>query len=168
MRDDIDADSEKAMPRHLTPEQQVQISNSLQDSAPGPVSMTAAASDKEAVCYEGEIASVLKDTGFTVKIENSNVPPSAEAWPSVEMAIQDETVRPGHAYRIVRAFRNAGVAIATRINRERRKNDTLYITIGPSDAHTAVPRPVRIPGKWQAQVLEAVRRKWREKFASGL
>ena len=57
--------------RHLTVEQREDISAGLQDSATGPVSMTAAASDKEAVCYQGEIASVLEDMGCEVEIDNA-------------------------------------------------------------------------------------------------
>lgn len=44
--------------RHLTVEQREDISTELQDSIRGPVSITAAASDGEAVCYQGEIAKV--------------------------------------------------------------------------------------------------------------
>jgi len=75
--------------------------------------MTAVPSDREAVCYEGEIANVLEETGFTVKIANEKQKSSEEELPAgLEMTIKENTVRPVHAYRIVRAFRNAGVAIA--------------------------------------------------------
>src|SRR5579864_615616 len=53
--------------RHLTCRQREDIATGLQDSATGPVSMTALASDMEAVCYEDEIANVLEETGFDVE-----------------------------------------------------------------------------------------------------
>ena|ERR1700726_4777950 len=45
---------------HLIVEQREDISTELQDSMRGPVSITAAASDREAVCYQGEIANVVE------------------------------------------------------------------------------------------------------------
>jgi hypothetical protein len=120
--------------RHLTVVQRENISTSLEDSMPGPVSMTAAPSDREAVCYEGEIANVLEDTGFKVEIDNAERKSSERKPTGLEMTIADKTVRPMHASGIVRAFRRAGVAIATRISVRRRKNDTLYIAVGPNDA----------------------------------
>ena len=96
--------------------------------------MIADASDGEAVCYEGEIANVLEDTGFKVVMDNNKKKaPEQEIPKGLEMTIADQTVRPMHASGIVRAFRRAGVAIATRINTKRRKNNTLYITVGPND-----------------------------------
>jgi hypothetical protein len=120
--------------RHLTVVQRKDISTDLQDSATGPVTMTADAFDREAVCYEGEIANVLEDTGFKVEVDNAKKKASEQEIPKgLEMTISDKTVRPVHASGIVRAFRRAGIAIATRINAKRRKNDTLYITVGPND-----------------------------------
>jgi len=128
--------------RHLTLEQRDDISAGLQDSTTGPVSMTAPASDKEAVAYEGEIASVLEEMGCEVEIVNAKTAASVQEIPTgVEMTIKEETVRPIHASRIVRAFRRAGLVIATRFNSRRRKNDTLYITVGPSDAPAVLPAP---------------------------
>jgi hypothetical protein len=46
--------------RHLTVGQREDISTELQDSMEGPVSITAAASDREAICYQGEIANVVE------------------------------------------------------------------------------------------------------------
>lgn len=102
--------------------------------------MTAAASDNEAVCYQGEIASVLEEMGCDVEIDNAKrKAPAREAPAGVEMTIKEDTVRPIHASRIVRAFRHVGVVIATRINGRRRQNDTLYITVGPNDSPASVP-----------------------------
>lgn len=121
--------------RHLTVVQREDISTDLQDSATGPVSMIADASDREAVCYESEIVNVLEDTGFKVEVDNAREKVSEQEIPKgLEMAIADQTVRPVHASRIVRAFRHAGVIIATRINAKRRKNNTLYITVGSNDS----------------------------------
>ena len=120
--------------RHLTVVQRENISTDLQNSATGPVTMTADASDREAVCYEGEITNVLEDTGFKIEVDNAKKKaPAQEISNGLEMTIADKTVRPMHASGIVRAFRRAGVAIATRINVKRRKNNTLYITVGPND-----------------------------------
>jgi hypothetical protein len=120
--------------RHLTVTQRKDISTDLQDSTTGPVTMIADVSDREAVCYEGEIANVLEDTGFKVEVDNAGKKaPEQEAAKGLEMTISDKTVRPMHATGIVRAFRRAGVAIATRINAKRRKNNTLYITVGSND-----------------------------------
>jgi len=121
--------------RHLTSHQREDILGDLEGSTAGPpVSIVAAASDKEAVGYQGEIASVLQDMGCKVEIDNVKANPPAEAIPTgVEMTIKEETVRPIHAHRIMCAFRRAGVAIITRINPRRGKNDTLYITVGAND-----------------------------------
>jgi hypothetical protein len=128
--------------------------------------MTAAASDREAVCYEGEIANVLEETGFEVEIDNAMGKPSEpQIATGVEMTVKDKTVRPIHAYRIVQAFRSAGVSIATRINGKRRKNDTLYITVGPNGAPAIVSPPIRTAAKWQSKVLATLREKWKMKFA---
>lgn len=154
--------------RHLTVEQREDILTELQDSTIGPVSITAAASDREAVCYEGEIANVLEDTGFKVEIDNAKGKPSAQEVPTgIEMTVKEETVRPIHAYRIVRAFRSAGVAIATRINGKRRKNNTLYITVGPEGAPGLVPLATGTAAKWRSQVRRTLLKKWKRKFASG-
>jgi hypothetical protein len=154
--------------RHLTVEQRKDISTELQYSTTGPVSMTAAASDREAVGYEGEIAKVLEDTGFPVEIDNAKRKPSAQQLPAgVEMTVKEDTVRPIHAYRIVRAFRRAGVTIATRIDRRGRKNNTLYITIGADDAPGLVPLITGTAAKWRLKVRRTLLKKWKRKFASG-
>jgi hypothetical protein len=155
--------------RHLTVAQRGDILSGLQDSVTGPVSMTASASDKEAVCYQSEIANVLEDTGFKVEIDNAKRKPTEQKIPTgVEMTVKDNTVRPIHAYWIVRAFRRAGIAIATRINGKRGKNNTLYITIGPNGGPGLVPLTTRTAPKWQIQALRALLEKWKMKFASGL
>jgi hypothetical protein len=129
--------------------------------------MTAAASDTEAVCYEDEIAHVLEETGFEVEVDNANRKP--EQIPTgVEMTVKDETIRPAHAHWIVRAFRRAGVAIATRINAKRRSNNTLYITVGSNGAPARVPPTTGTGAKWQLQVLRTLREKWKTKFRSDL
>jgi hypothetical protein len=154
--------------RHLTAGQRKDISTELKYSTIGPVSMTAAASDQEAVGYEGEIANVLEGTGFPVEIDNAKSKPSAQQLPSgVEMTVKEKTVRPVHAYRIVRAFRSAGVAIATRINGKRGKNNTLYITVGPDDAPGLVPLITGTAAKWRLKVRQTLVKKWKGKFASG-
>ena len=148
--------------RHITLEQREDISAGLQDSATGPVSMTATASDQEAVCYQGEIASVLEDMGCEVEINNAKrKAPAQEILTGVEMTIKEETVRPIHASRIVRAFRHAGVVIATTINARRRKNDTLYITVGPNDAPALVPRTIPRATALQWKSLAALFAKWK-------
>lgn len=121
--------------RHLTSGQREDILGDLEGSTAGPpVSMVAATSDKEAVGYQGEIASVLEDMGCKVEIDNVKENTPAEAIPAgVEMTIKEQTVRPIHANRIMSAFRRAGVALVTRINARRRKNNTLYITVGTND-----------------------------------
>ena len=133
--------------RHLTSDQREDILRDLEGSTSGPpVSMIAAASDKEAVGYEGEIASVLQDMGCEVKIDNVKTNAPAQAIPAgVEMTIKEKTIRPIHANRIMSAFRHAGVAIATRINPQRRKNNTLYITVGANDA----PAIAKLPARWK-------------------
>jgi hypothetical protein len=154
--------------RHLTVKQRGDILTELHDSTTGPVSMTATTSDREAVCYEGEIANVLEDTGCKVEIDNAPTKPSAELVPTgIEMTVKEETVRPIHAYRIVRAFRSAGVAIATRINGKRKKNDTLYITVGPNSAPALVPITTGTAAKWRLNVRQTLLEKWKTKFASG-
>lgn len=154
--------------RHLTVEQRKDILTELQYSTIGPVSMTAAASDREAVGYEGEIANVLEDTGFPVEIDNAKRKPSAQQVATgIEMTVKEQTVRPVHAYRIVRAFRSAGVAIATRIDGKRRKNDTLYITVGHDDAPGLVPLITGTAAKWRLKVRRTLLKKWKGKFASG-
>jgi hypothetical protein len=153
--------------RHLTVEQRGDISAGLQDSMAGPVSMTAAASDKEAVCYQGEIASVLEDMGCEVQIDNAKKKAPAQETPTgVEMTIKEETVRPIHASRIVRAFRRAGVVIATKINARRRQNDTLYITVGPNDA--PVSPTIWTAATWRWTSLATLLAKWKMKFTLGL
>jgi hypothetical protein len=153
--------------RHLTVTQRKGISTGLEDSSTGPVTMTADASDREAVCYEGEIANVLKDTGFKVEIDNAKGKPSAQEVPTgIEMTVKEETVRPIHAYRIVRAFRSAGVSIATRINGTRRKNNTLYITVGPDSAPGLVPLTTGTAAKWRLKVRRTLLEKWKMKFVS--
>jgi hypothetical protein len=148
--------------RHLTSAQREDISVGLRDSVTGPVSMTAAASDKEAVRYQGEIASVLEDLGCAVEINNARKKaPAEERQTGVEMTIKEETVRPIHASRIVRAFRHAGVVIATTINARRRKNDTLYITVGPNDAPALVPSTISTAATWQWKSLAALFAKWK-------
>lgn len=126
--------------RHLTTEQREEISAGVDEAVTGPVSMTAAPSDKEAVCYQGEIASVLEDMGCEVEIDNPTKTASVPELPKgVELTIKETTIRPIHAFRILRAFRRAGVAIATRINGRRGKNDTLYITVGANQDPNSVP-----------------------------
>jgi hypothetical protein len=155
--------------RHLTCHQREDISTGLEDSVTGPVSMTASASDTEAVCYEDEIANVLEETGFDVEIDNAKRKPAEPQIPTgVEMTVKDETIRPVHAYRIVRAFRAAGVTIATRINAMRRSNNTLYITVGSNVAPALVPPTTCTAGKWQSDMLRTLREKWKTKFTSGL
>jgi len=130
--------------------------------------MMAAASDSEAIGYEREIANVLEETGFPVKIDNAKKKPSAQQMPlGIEMTVKEKTVRPIHAYRIVRAFRSAGVTIATRINGKRQKNDTLYITVGPNDAPGLVPLITGTAAKWRLKVRQTLLKKWKGKFASG-
>jgi hypothetical protein len=150
--------------RHLTPEQRDDIAASLQDSEKGQVSMAAAASDKEAVSYEAEIAEVLEDSGFEVEIDNARpTPPGEEASPGVEATIADETVRPRHAFRVVQAFRRVGVAVATKINSKRRRKNTLFIAVGPNDTPPTPKNPL-----WQSKSMTAVIAKWKTKFAAGL
>lgn len=160
-RERMEKEQELTGARHLTSEQRDDISTSLQDSTAGPVAMTAAASDQEAVCYQGEIASVLEEMGCRVDIDNAKIKaPGQEIPTGVEMTIKEETVRPIHASRIVRAFRHAGLVIATAINARRRKNDTLYITIGPNEAALVPPAVLAVaPGKWKS--LAALLAKWK-------
>jgi hypothetical protein len=154
--------------RHLTCKQREDISTGLQDSVTGPVSMIAAASDKEAVCYESEIASVLEDTGFDVEIHNPKRKAAGqEIRTGVEMTIADQTVRPRHAHRIVDVFRRAGIAIVMRINARRRKNNTLYITVGPKGAPAIAPSAIPTAVIWKSKSLATLLAKWRMKFAPG-
>lgn len=154
--------------RHLTVAQRENISTDLQDSVTGPVSIRAATADREAVCYEGEIANVLEDTGFPVEIDNTKTTSPGEQLPAgVEMTVKDTAIRPIHAYRIVSAFRHAGIAIATRINGKRRNNDTLYITIGPNGAPASVPPTIETADTWQSKVRTTLRQKWKRKFGIG-
>jgi hypothetical protein len=151
--------------RHITLEQREDISVGLEDSMTGPpVTMTAAASNKEAVCYQGEIASVLEDMGCTVKIDNATrKAPEQEIPTGVEMTIKETTVRPINASRILRAFRHAGVVIATRINARRRKNNTLYITVG---SPSPVPPAIQTAAAWRCwKSLAGLLAKWKTKFA---
>ena len=150
--------------RHLTCKQREDIADGLQDSAVGPVSMTAVESDKEAVNYEAEIANVLEETGFEIEIDNATVKkPDREIAPGVEMIVKDQTIRPAHAFQIVQAFRRAGITITTSINALRGKNDTLYITVGSKDASPAiVPMTARTAGRSKSLALLLV--KWKKKF----
>jgi hypothetical protein len=154
--------------RHLTVVQREDISTGLQESMEsmtGPVSITAAASDKEAVCYEREIANVLEDTGFSVEIDNAKRKSPEQKIPKgVEMTVADKTIRPIHAYWIVRAFRHAGVEIATRINARRRKNNTLYITVGSNRAPALARPTIRSAATLQLRSLATLLEKWKMKF----
>ena len=167
----IDGKKNQKLPpgRHLTLEQREDISTDLEDSMTGPVSMSAAVSDKEAICFQGEIARVLEDTGFKVEIDNAKErSPEQKIRTGVEMTISDETVRPRHAYRIVHAFRRAGVAIATRVNVSRRKNNTLYITVGANDAPALAPPVIQTAAIRRWKSLATLLVKWRAKFAFSL
>lgn len=128
--------------------------------------MSAAASDKEAVGYQNEIAKVLEETGFDVKIDNESKEEPAEELPAgVEMTIKEATVRPIHALRIVSAFRRAGVTIATKISALRRKNNTLYISVGPKkESLLAGPSPIDAATDWQSQSMALVLTKWKKRF----
>jgi hypothetical protein len=151
--------------RHLTEAQREDISTGLQDSVTGPVSMTA--TDREAVCYEGEIANVLEETGFNVEIDNAEAKGPKQKIPAgVEMTVKDKTVRPVHAYRIVTAFKHAGVVLATKINGRLRKNNTLYITVGPNGPPARVAPALRTAATWQSKVRATLLEKWKTKFAS--
>jgi hypothetical protein len=152
--------------RHLTCKQREDIADGLQDSAVGPVSMTAAESNKEAVNYEAEIANVLEETGFEIEIDNAPVKkPDQEIAPGVEMIVKDQTIRPVHAFGIVQAFRRAGITIATRISASRQKNDTLYITVGSKEASPAiVPVTARAAAAWRSKSMALVLVKWKKKF----
>jgi len=148
--------------RHLTVDQRESISAVLQNSVTGPVSMTAPASDKEAVGYQGEIATVLEEVGCEVDIDNANKKaPAPEIPAGVEMAIKEETVRPKHASRIVRAFRRAGVVIATRYNARRRNNDTLYITVGANVAPALVSPTIPTAAPWPWRSLATLFARWK-------
>jgi hypothetical protein len=151
--------------RHLTCKQRETIAAALQDSTLGPVSMTAAAGDNEAVSYENEIANVLEETGFDVKIDNpSKKEPSGELPAGVEMTIKEGTVRPIHALHIVNAFRRAGVTIATKISALRRKNNTLYISVGLKESPLAGPASPGTAAAWQSKSMALVLAKWRDRF----
>ncbi len=145
--------------RHITLDQREEISEQLKDSTPGPISMTATASDPEAVGYEREIASVLEDTGFKVDIVNIKGSSAAEEIPAgVEMTVADQTVRLSHAYRILDAFRRAGIALVTRINAKHQSKETLYITVGPNDAPDSA---ATAGGRWQSPAILLT--KWKTK-----
>lgn len=163
-----DAKKTLATERHLTTEQRKDIATGLQDSAPGPVSMAAPASDREAVGYQREIANVLEDMGCKVEIDNAKTKTSSQQIPTgVEMTIKDETVRPIHASRIVLAFRRAGLVFATKINAMRRKNDTLYITVGANDGAALIPLIIPTsPWQWKSVVI--LLGQWKEKFISAV
>lgn len=161
-----DAKPKRARARHLTCKQREDIADGLQDSAMGLVSMTAAESDNEAVNYEGEIANVLEETGFEVEIDNATVKkPDQPIAIGVEMIVKDETIRPVHAFRIVQAFRRAGITVVTSINALRRKNNTLYITVGPKDAPQAVvPVNTLTAAAWRSTSMAFVLAKWKKRF----
>jgi hypothetical protein len=162
-----DGKPKRSRARHLTGKQREDIADGLQDSVIGPVSMTAAASDKEAVNYQGEIANVLEETGFAIEIDNTVVEKSDPAIAAgVEMIVKDQTIRPAHAFRIVQAFRRAGITIATRVSSLRRKNNTLYITIGAKDVSPAagVPLTALTAAAWQARSMALVLGKWKKFF----
>lgn len=115
------------------------------------------AADQEAVSFQGEIASVLGDSGFQVEIDNAKEnSPEEKMHPGVEAIIADNTVRPRHAYRIVDTFRRVGVAIATRIDAKRRKKDTLYIAVGSNDLPAPAPRKALtgMVAKWRKNVRD--------------
>jgi hypothetical protein len=155
--------------RHLTCVQRENIASGLQDSGTGPVSMSASASDTEAVGYEDEIANVLEETGFEVEIDNAKRKPYAHnVHTGLEMTVSDETVRTVPSSWTLPAITNAGVAIVTRINAKRRSNNTLYITVGPNGAPALVAPATQRAAKWQAMVLRSLPKKWKAKFASGL
>jgi hypothetical protein len=119
--------------RHLSPEQQSDIATAMHGATDGPpVVMTAAPLDKEAVCYERELADAFTDMGCDVEIDNSKEKTRASQIPEgIEVTIKETTVRPIHSSRIVSAFRRAGVAIKTRINGSRKSKTTLYVAVGP-------------------------------------
>jgi hypothetical protein len=129
----MEEEQEASNARHLTGDQREDILADLEGATAGPpVSMVAVASDKEAVGYQGEIASVLQEMGCKVEIDNVQENTPAAAIPrGVEMTIKEETVRPIPANRILGAFRRAGVAIVTKINVLLRKTTSLYVTVGP-------------------------------------
>jgi hypothetical protein len=160
------APTKRSRARHLTCRQREDIAAGLQDSTLGPVSMTAAASDREAVGYQAEIANVLEETGFEVEIDNASRAAAEPELPAgVEMIIKDKTIRPAHAFRIVQVFRQAGVAIATRISGMRRKNNTLYITVGRKDTPPAVaPLNLQAAAVWQSKSMALLRAKWKNRF----
>lgn len=163
-----EAKKQLATGRHLTTEQREDIATGLQDSAPGPVSMAALASDREAVGYQREIANVLEDMGCEVEIDNAKTKAAAQQIPTgVEMTIKEETVRPIHASRIVLAFRRAGLVIVTKINAMRRNNDTLYITVGANDGATLVPL-VTPTSAWQWKSAITLLGQWKKKFISAV
>ena len=162
----LTSQTKRSRARHLTCKQREDIAAGLEDSMMGPICMTAAASDREAVGYQAEIANVLEETGFDVEIDNARrAAPEQELPAGVEMVVKDKTVRPAHAFRIVQVFREAGIAIATRVNGLRRKNDTLYITVGRKD----VPPPVvlsmaQTAATWQLKSMALLRQKWKNRF----
>jgi hypothetical protein len=158
--------TKRSRARHLTCKQREDIAAGLEDSMMGPISMTAAASDREAVGYQAEIANVLEETGFEVEIDNTKrAAPEQELPAGVEMVVKDKTVRPAHAFRIVQVFRGAGIAIATRVNGLRRKNDTLYITVGRKEVPPAVVLSMaQTAAAWQSKSMALLRQKWKSRF----
>jgi len=160
-----DQKPKRSRARHLTCRQREVIADGLQNSTIGPVSITAAASDSEAIGYQNEIANVLEETGFDVKIDNAIEEAPAQGLPAgVEMTIKETTVRPIHALRIVTAFRRAGVTIATKISALRRKNNTLYISVGPKESPLRVPPSTLTVAAWQSTSTALVLAKWKERF----
>jgi hypothetical protein len=119
--------------RHLTQKQKSDISADMHGATDGPpVIMAAAPSDKEAVCYQGELAGAFVDMGCDVEIDNAKNNALATPTPKgVEVTMKETTVRPIHSSRIVSAFRRAGVAIKTRINGSHKSRTTLYVGVGP-------------------------------------
>ena len=162
----LTSQTKRSRARHLTCKQREDIAAGLEDSMMGPICMTAAASDREAVGYQAEIANVLEETGFDVEIDNARrAAPEQELPAGVEMVVKDKTVRPAHAFRIVQVFREAGIAIATRVNGLRRKNDTLYITVGRKDVPPAVVLSMaQTAATWQLKSMALLRQKWKNRF----
>lgn len=161
----LDEANEPQPERHLTLEQREDISSSLEQSTKGQVEMTAAPSDQEAVSFQAELAGVLEDSGFNVEIDNAKGKSTAdETPPGVHATIANETFRPSHAYRVVHAFRRAGVAIATKINARLRGKSTLYIDVGPNET----PPLVQPTSSGQSKSATGVIAKWKLKFAAGL
>lgn len=130
--------------RSLSREQRTEIIATLEQSPKGPVVLETAQTDSEAVQFEGQISEALAESGFEVKIANALETHRVGQPSGVILTIANDTLRPRHAGRILRAFRRAGLAIATRINPRRRKKDALYITVGPKENQLR-PVPPRLP-----------------------